>query len=236
MPVHLYGQVCFSDELLTLAKRHNLKIVEDNAQAFGASWHGRRTGTLGDAAGFSFYPGKNLGALGDAGAIATSDEDLAKVVRALGNYGSSKKYYNDYQGLNSRMDELQAAFLRVKLKYIDDENAKRRGIAEQYERTITNPQIVKPKHPIDPLEHVWHLYVIRTNRREELQQHLALNGVETLIHYPIEPTRQPAYSAAYRHLRFDLTQQLSEHVLSLPISSLLSLEQAQSVAEALQRF
>jgi dTDP-4-amino-4,6-dideoxygalactose transaminase len=235
MPVHLYGRVCFSEELQLIAKKHNLKIVEDNAQALGASWSGKRTGTLGDAAGFSFYPGKNLGALGDAGAVATSDEDLARVVRALGNYGSINKYYNDYQGLNSRMDELQAAFLRVKLKYIDKENSLRRGIALQYDHEITNPSVIKPTHPSDPNEHVWHLYVVRSNSRDELARHLLNNRVETLIHYPVPPTKQRCYEE-FRTVGLDSTAILCSSILSLPISAVHSSASISHVSLAINTF
>ncbi|PMB25955.1 aminotransferase, partial [Fischerella thermalis CCMEE 5319] len=172
MVVHLYGQVCWSEELQTIAQKYQLKILEDNAQAIGAEWHGRKTGSLGDAAGFSFYPGKNLGALGDAGAVTTDDDALAEVVRALGNYGSKVKYVNDYQGLNSRLDEIQAAFLDIKLKYIDLENQCRREIAQYYCENIKHPAIILPMQnylnsEIRNLQsHVWHLFVIRTAYRE----------------------------------------------------------------------
>jgi dTDP-4-amino-4,6-dideoxygalactose transaminase len=235
MPVHLYGRVCFSDELAAIAQRYNLKIVEDNAQAFGASWRGKRTGTLGDAAGFSFYPGKNLGALGDAGAIATSDEDLAKVVRALGNYGSSKKYYNDYQGLNSRMDELQAAFLRVKLRYIDNENTLRRNIAQHYDREIVNSKIDKPTHPTDPSEHVWHLYVVKTSARNELQEYLRSNHIDTQIHYPVPPSEQKCYKEFQRASRTS-TVELCSSVLSLPISPVLSSTAVHYISKILNKY
>jgi dTDP-4-amino-4,6-dideoxygalactose transaminase len=232
MPVHLYGRVCFSEELLAIARHFELMIVEDNAQAFGAAWRGQKTGTLGDASGSSFYPGKNLGALGDAGAVATSNEDLAKVVRALGNYGSSKKYYNEYQGLNSRMDELQAAFLRVKLKHVENENAMRRAVAQQYDRDIFNPRIIKPSHPADPNEHVWHLYVVRTENRDALQQHLADNGVETLIHYPIPPHKQRAYER-FRDSNLVLAEEFARRVLSIPMHHLLSHQDVSTVVSLL---
>ena len=204
MVVHLYGQVCWSKELEAIAKKYNLKIIEDNAQAIGADYppqsdsltlsetitKPRKTGGLGDAAGFSFYPGKNLGALGDAGAVTTNDDTLAEVVRALGNYGSKQKYVNEYKGLNSRLDELQAAILDVKLKYLDAENQCRREIAQYYCENIKNEKLVLPSYsPFRGLggNHVWHLFVIRTTYRDELQQYLTDNGVQTLIHYPIPP-------------------------------------------------
>ena len=205
MVVHLYGQVCWSKELEAIAKKYNLKIIEDNAQAIGADYppqsdsltlsetitKPRKTGGLGDAAGFSFYPGKNLGALGDAGAVTTNDDTLAEVVRALGNYGSKQKYVNEYKGLNSRLDELQAAILDVKLKYLDAENQCRREIAQYFCKNIKNEKLVLPINhlslTINHYSHVWHLYVIRTTHRDELQQYLTDNGVQTLIHYPIPP-------------------------------------------------
>ena len=168
MVVHLYGRVSWSEELNTFAKTNNLKIIEDNAQAIGASWKGVKTGNLGDAAGFSFYPGKNLGALGDSGAVTTNDPELAKIIRAIANYGSLQKYVNDYPGLNSRMDEIQAAFLNIKLKHIDKENARRREIANYYITHIKNPKITLP-NPGSINEHVWHLFVIRNKDRDQLQ-------------------------------------------------------------------
>lgn len=235
MPVHLYGRICYSDELDRIAKANNLKVIEDNAQAFGADWQGRRSGTLGDAAGFSFYPGKNLGALGDAGAVATHDGELASVVRSIANYGSSKKYYNDYQGLNSRMDELQAGFLRIKLKHIDTENQQRRAVAKAFSAGITNSFIALPEHPTQETEHVWHLYVVRCERRDALQTHLKDNGVETLIHYPVPPHRQRAYSQM-SHMTFPLTERISDEVLSLPISPVISQREIQHVIEAVNSF
>ena len=235
MPVHLYGRICYSDELDRIAKANNLKVIEDNAQAFGADWQGRRSGTLGDAAGFSFYPGKNLGALGDAGAVTTHDGELASVVRSIANYGSSKKYYNDYQGLNSRMDELQAGFLRIKLKHIDTENQQRRAVAKAFSAGITNSFIALPEHPTQETEHVWHLYVVRCERRDALQTHLKDNGVETLIHYPVPPHRQRAYSQM-SHMTFPLTERISDEVLSLPISPVISQREIQHVIEAVNSF
>lgn len=226
MVVHLYGQVCWSEELETIAKKHNLKIIEDNAQAIGAEWGGKKTGNLGDAAGFSFYPGKNLGALGDAGAVCTNDHELALTVRALANYGSGKKYVFDYQGLNSRLDELQAAVLDVKLKYIDADNQSRREIAQYYCEHIKNPNIILPitnhQSPIaNHYSHVWHLFVIRTANRDKLQQYLTENGIQTLIHYPIPPHKQQAY-AAWNKWSYPITEIIHNEVLSLPISPVMS--------------
>jgi dTDP-4-amino-4,6-dideoxygalactose transaminase len=241
MVVHLYGQVCWSDELVDLAKKYNLKIIEDNAQAIGAEWNGIKTGNLGDAAGFSFYPGKNLGALGDSGAVTTSDPILAEQIRALGNYGSKKKYVNEYQGLNSRLDEIQAAFLSVKLKHIDRENQYRRELAALYLNGITNPKIQLPFPnnasfmPHYNIEHVWHLFVVRCKERDILQAYLAENGIQTLIHYPIPPNKQLAYKEL-NQLDFPITNAIHDEVLSLPISPVMTTEEVQIVIEVLNRF
>ena len=241
MVVHLYGQVCWSDDLVAVAKKHNLKIIEDNAQAIGAEWQGTKTGNLGDAAGFSFYPGKNLGALGDSGAVTTNDPILAEQVRALGNYGSKKKYVNEYQGLNSRLDEIQAAFLSVKLKYIDAENQHRRKLASLYLNGISNPNIILPvpnnvnfRHE-ENTEHVWHLFVIRTAKRDELQNYLLAHGVQTLIHYPIPPNKQLAY-ASMNHMDYPITNSIHDEVLSLPISPVISEEEVLKVIAVLNEY
>lgn len=233
--VHLYGQVCWSKELEALAKKYDLKIIEDNAQSIGAEWNGIKTGNLGDAAGFSFYPGKNLGALGDAGAVTCKDDLLAKTIRALANYGSEEKYINKYQGLNSRLDEIQASVLDVKLKYIDADNDKRRKIAEQYVAGIKNDKIILPILPADPKEHVYHLFVIRTSKREKLQKYLTENGVQTLIHYPIPPHKQKAYKY-YNNLSFPITERIHDEVLSLPISSVLADKEVLKIIEIINNF
>lgn len=241
MVVHLYGQVCWNDKLVEIAKNNNLKIIEDNAQAIGAIFSGTKTGNLGDAAGFSFYPGKNLGALGDAGAVSTNDDQLAERVRALGNYGSKKKYVNEFQGLNSRLDELQAAFLDVKLKYIDTENQYRRQIAQRYLSEINNPNIILPVpvasqfSPAENKEHVWHLFVIRCEKRDALQNYLAEKGIQTLIHYPIPPNKQLAYKEL-NHLDFPITNTIHDQVLSLPISPVVTDEEVSMVIQALNSF
>ena len=241
MVVHLYGQVCWSNDLVSLAKKYNLKIIEDNAQAIGAEWHGIKTGNLGDAAGFSFYPGKNLGALGDAGAITTNDALLAEQVRALGNYGSKKKYVNEYKGLNSRLDEIQAAFLSVKLKHIDKENQYRRQLASLYLNGISNELIQLPIpnnssfKPEENREHVWHLFVIRTSKRDELQNYLTNQGVQTLIHYPIPPNKQLAY-ASMNHLDYPLTNTMHDEVLSLPLSPVMTEGEVNEVIAILNNF
>lgn len=228
MVVHLYGQVCWGTKLEELAKKYNLKIIEDNAQAIGAEWNSIKTGALGDAAGFSFYPGKNLGALGDAGAVTTNDDQLAEVVRALGNYGSKVKYVNNYQGLNSRLDELQAAFLDVKLKYLDAENQRRREIAQYYCENIKHPDIILPTangQQLKAKSHVWHLFVIYTQNRNKLQENLTQNGVQTLIHYPIPPHKQLAYMA-WNDLSFPITEKIHNEILSLPISPVMDEDEA----------
>lgn len=241
MVVHLYGQVCWNEKLVEIAKKYHLKIIEDNAQAIGAEWNGIKTGNLGDAAGFSFYPGKNLGALGDAGAVSTNDDALATQIRALGNYGSKQKYVNEYQGLNSRLDEIQAAFLEVKLRYIDTENQYRRQIAERYLNEIINPLIQLP-FPVssqfsvsENKEHVWHLFVIRCQEREKLQEYLTSNGIQTLIHYPIPPNKQLAYSSL-NHLDFPITNSIHEEVLSLPIGPIMTEEEVNQVIQVINSY
>jgi dTDP-4-amino-4,6-dideoxygalactose transaminase len=233
--VHLYGRIIFSDKLQQIAKEKNLKIIEDNAQAIGAEWNGKKSGNLGDAAGFSFYPGKNLGALGDAGAITTNDDQLAATIRALANYGSNQKYVNIYKGLNSRLDEIQAAILDVKLKYIDSENKRRTEIAKRYISGIKNPNIILPEMPENENEHVWHLFVIRTEERSELQNYLAEKNIQTLIHYPIPPHQQKAYKE-WNDLSFPISEKIHDEVLSLPISPVLEDEEIQAVIEALNNF
>ncbi|RNA60767.1 DegT/DnrJ/EryC1/StrS family aminotransferase [Chryseobacterium nematophagum] len=233
--VHLYGRVVFSEALASLATQYNLKVIEDNAQAIGAEWNEKKSGNLGDAAGFSFYPGKNLGALGDAGGITTNDEKLAKTIRALANYGSNQKYINIYKGLNSRLDEIQAAVLDVKLNYIDEENSKRREVAKQFIQGISNPKITLPEYPDKEKEHVWHLFVIRTNDRDRLQQYLTENGIQTLIHYPIPPHKQEAYKE-WNELSFPISEKIHEEVLSLPISSIISKEDIEKIISVLNGF
>lgn len=235
MVVHLYGQVCWSEELEALAKKYDLKIIEDNAQSIGAEWNGIKTGNLGDAAGFSFYPGKNLGALGDGGAVTCKEDLLAKTIRTLANYGSAEKYVNQYQGLNSRLDEIQAAVLNVKLKYIDADNQRRRDIAQRYITEIKNDQMVLPALPDDEQEHVWHLFVLRTPKREQLQAFVQEQGVQTLIHYPIPPHKQKAYKY-YNNLSFPLTEQIHEEVLSLPISPVMTEAEVTKVIEIINQF
>jgi dTDP-4-amino-4,6-dideoxygalactose transaminase len=234
MAVHLYGQMAPMRELMVLADRHKLLVLEDAAQAHGASIDGRKAGIWGHAAGFSFYPGKNLGALGDAGAITTDNDDLAKTVRVLGNYGSERKYENLHQGVNSRLDEMQAALLRIKLRHLNEEINCRRDIAEYYLANIDNPKIRLPAIN-ERQSHVWHLFVVRSDNRNALQSYLAEHEVQTLIHYPVPPHRQKAYKA-YQNLKLPLTEQIHASALSLPMGPHLTLEQVRRVVEAANYF
>ena len=217
--VHLYGQCAYTDQIGQICSQHNLKLIEDNAQAHGCLYNGRRTGSLGHAAGHSFYPGKNLGALGDGGAITTDDEQLANTVRALANYGSTRKYVFRYIGRNSRLDEIQAAVLDVKLRHLDTDNARRKQIARMYIDGITNPAITLPRLP-DPDAHVFHIFPILTPHRDQFQQYLTDNGVQTIIHYPIPPHRQECYPKLH-HLTLPITEQIHAQELSLPISPVM---------------
>jgi dTDP-4-amino-4,6-dideoxygalactose transaminase len=236
LPVHLYGQPADMDPILDIARRHNLKVIEDAAQAHGARYKGRRAGSLGHAAGWSFYPGKNLGAVGDAGAVTTDDPDLADRVRVLRNYGSRVKYYNEVKGTNSRLDPLQAAFLRVKLRYLEEWNARRAAIARQY--AIGLAEVPGLSVPIVPAwaEPAWHLYVIRHRQRAALQEQLQRNGIGTLIHYPVPPH----LSGAYQELglqpgHFPLTEESAQTVLSLPMGPHLDSASAAEVIEQVKR-
>ncbi|MCL1938763.1 MAG: DegT/DnrJ/EryC1/StrS family aminotransferase [Candidatus Azobacteroides sp.] len=235
--VHLYGRTCWSEELENIAKKYQLKVIEDNAQAVGAYFFyadgtKKRTGNLGEAAGNSFYPGKNLGALGDSGAVTTNDDQLATVVRALANYGSQEKYVNQYQGLNSRMDEIQAAFLSVKLKYLDAENEIRRKIAEYYLENGKNEQIVFPIPAEHRESHVQHVFVVQTKNRDQLQSFLTAHDIQTLIHYPIPPHKQQCYKE-WNSLSFPVTEKIHREVVSLPISPVMSEEEIQKVTQVL---
>jgi len=234
MAVHLYGQTCNMDEINNIAKKYNIKVIEDSAQAHGAYYKNKRAGNLGDASGFSFYPGKNLGALGDGGAVTTNDEVLAQTIRALGNYGSHKKYENLYKGTNSRLDEIQAAMLRVKLKYLDKEIKNRQNIADLYIQNINNKNISLPIAD-NKRNHVWHLFVIKTNKRKELQSYLKENGIQTLIHYPIAPHKQEAYKEYKKH-SFPITEKIHEEVLSLPINGIQTIEDTKKIINVINRF
>ncbi|MFM5585739.1 DegT/DnrJ/EryC1/StrS family aminotransferase [Aeromonas rivipollensis] len=234
MTVHLYGQISPMVELLEIADRYHLLILEDCAQAHGAILNGRRAGSWGDAAGFSFYPGKNLGALGDAGAITTNDDELAYVIKALRNYGSDKKYENIYKGVNSRLDEIQAAMLRVKLSYLDHETAFRRSIAEKYIKNIKNSLIILPKTELD-MSHVWHLFVIRSISRDLLKQWLSEHSIQTLIHYPVPPHKQRAYES-YNTLQLPITEHMHDTILSLPMDPTMSDDEINSIINCINNF
>ena len=234
--VHLYGRNSYTDKIGEICSKHNLKLIEDNAQAHGCRHtDGRRTGSIGDAAGHSFYPGKNLGALGDGGAVTTNDPELASVIRALANYGSSAKYIFKYTGRNSRLDEIQAAVLDVKLKYLDEDNAHRQQIAKMYYEGIGNKQITLPKR-LEDAQNVYHLFPILCNKRDELQAYLKENGVETLIHYPIPPHKQECYAKAAwnNNLQLPITEQIAAQELSLPIGPTITPAQAQTIIDLLK--
>lgn len=234
LPVHLYGQLSPMPELMAIAADHNLLVLEDCAQAHGAEIEGKRAGNWGDAAGFSFYPGKNLGALGDAGAITTNNDELAQTLKALRNYGSHKKYENLYQGVNSRLDEIQAAMLRVKLPYLEAETIRRQHISRAYRSGITNPLVTLP-HVIDELAHVWHLFVVRCEQRDALQNYLAEQGIQTLIHYPVAPHKQQAYSQ-WNGISLPVTEKIHQQVLSLPLDPTMSEEAIARVIVAVNGF
>ena len=233
MVVHLSGRVCAMEAIGAIAKRHGLKVIEDCAQAHGAFYGDCRVGALGDAAGFSFYPGKNLGCLGDGGAVTTNDDELAKKVRALRNYGSDVKYHFPYRGTNSRLDEIQAAWLRVKLPHLDADNARRAEIAARYCREITNPAVTLPAAPDGNrrLSNVWHVFPVRTERRDEFQAYLTEKGVQTVIHYPIPPHRQPAYTE-WHGLELPITEKIHETIISLPISPVMTDDEVAEVIAA----
>jgi len=234
MVVHLYGQTVEMGKVLALATKYDLKVIEDCAQAHGALENGKKVGSIGDAGGFSFYPGKNLGALGDGGMVTTNDELLANTIRALGNYGSHQKYENKYKGKNSRLDETQAAMLRVKLKYLEGEIKKRRKIANYYLEHIQNEYISLPFVGKSDT-HVWHLFVIKTKKRKLLQEYLQDNGIQTLIHYPIPPHKQEAYSE-WNKEKYSISEIIHNEVLSLPIYGVQTLEQTMKIVEVLNDF
>ena len=234
LPVHLYGQLADMPAIMDIAKRYNLLVLEDSAQAHGACLDVKKAGSWGDASGFSFYPGKNLGALGDAGAITTNDEELADILRALRNYGSHEKYKNLFQGVNSRLDEIQAAMLKVKLSHLDDEIAHRRKVAKAYLQGIKNKAIILPTKENDSA-HVWHVFVIRCERRDALQRHLAENGVQTLIHYPLPPHQQPAYKE-WNELSYPIAEEIHAEVLSLPIGPTMTMEDVNTVVQICNEF
>lgn len=232
--VHLYGQCAYTDKIGEICKKYNLKLIEDNAQAHGCLYNNKKTGSLGDAAGHSFYPGKNLGALGDAGAVTTNDEELANVIRAIANYGSTKKYVFKYLGRNSRLDEIQAAVLNVKLKYLNQDIAIRKEVAKHYIDNITNCQIVTPRVS-DWNSHVFHIFPIRCKKRNELHKYLTNNGVRTIIHYPIPPHKQECYRE-WNNLSFPITEQIHAEELSLPISPVITLEEVEKIIDLVIAF
>ena len=234
MIVHLYGRCAYTEHIGQLCSKHDLLLIEDNAQAHGCTYQARKTGSLGHAAGHSFYPGKNLGALGDAGCVTTDNEELATVIRALGNYGSEKKYVFRYSGYNSRIDEVQAAVLAAKLPHLDTDNLHRAAIAELYYKGIDNPLVRLPQY-VEPNHNVYHLFPIFCNERDRLQQHLADRGIETLIHYPIAPHQQECYKE-YAQLALPITEELHRTELSLPIGPTMSREEATQVIEAINAF
>ena len=236
MIVHLYGRCAYTEKIGMICKKHQLKLIEDNAQAHGCfapmdngQW--RRTGSLGDAAAHSFYPGKNLGALGDAGAVTTNDKELAQIIEELGNYGSSKKYVFDYQGRNSRLDEIQAAMLDVKLRHLDEDNQRRQAVADYYINNVKHPEILLPT----PSQSVYHIFPILCERRDELQQYLKENGVETMIHYPIPPHKQACYKE-WNDLSFPITERIHRQELSLPCHPAMKQEEADQIVSLLNRF
>jgi dTDP-4-amino-4,6-dideoxygalactose transaminase len=238
MIVHLYGRIAYNDKLGEICKKHNLKLMEDCAQSHGCAWNGVKTGALGDAAAHSFYPGKNLGAFGDAGAVTTSDKELAGVIRALANHGSQKKYVFKYVGMNSRMSELDAAVLDVKLKYLDEDNAQRQKLAAYYYDYINNPLITLPTRIPDD-NNVYHQFPIFCERRDELQAYLAENGVQTLIHYPIPPHQQECYlNVVWNNPQISLpiTEKIHEQELSIPMNQIVTMEEAESVVNVLNMF
>ncbi|MBO4964295.1 MAG: DegT/DnrJ/EryC1/StrS family aminotransferase [Prevotella sp.] len=246
MIVHLYGRCSYTDKIGEICMKYNLKLVEDNAQAHGCVYSSRyiynnvraesvRTGALGDAAGHSFYPGKNLGCLGDGGAVTTNDHELADTVRALANYGSTKKYVFRYKGRNSRLDEIQAAVLTVKLRHLDEANSRRQQIADIYDNMITNPLITRPA-TLPKEQNVYHIYPIFCDSRDRLQQYLADNGVQTLIHYPIPPHRQQCYHKEFGHMSLPITEQIHATELSLPMSQAMTDDEAMAVAEIIMNY
>ena len=232
--VHLYGKCAFTERISHLCKLHNLLLIEDNAQAHGCFFDTKRTGSLGDAAAHSFYPGKNLGALGDGGAVTTNDAELEKMIRTIANYGSSQKYVFDVKGRNSRLDELQVAILRVKLRHLDEENQYRRLLAKVYQQQINHSFITLPLQDADS-DNVFHIFPILTIYREKLQKYLLENGVQTLIHYPIPPHLQRAYSE-WNNLSFPITEQIHTQELSLPLNQTMSIDDVKMISELINKF
>ncbi len=234
LAVHLYGLISDWNSLSNLAQQHGLLLIEDAAQAHGAQWQNKKAGNLGQAAAFSFYPTKNLGALGDGGAVTTNNDELAAIIRQLKNYGQSEKYVSHYKGINSRLDELQAAFLNVKLPYLDEINRKRQQNALRYIKNVENQHIILPVYPKNN-SHIYHQFVIRTTRRDELKAYLAKQGIETIIHYPVPPHKQAAYSE-WQHLKLPVTEKIHQEILSLPIRGNLTANELDYIIEKINRF
>jgi dTDP-4-amino-4,6-dideoxygalactose transaminase len=232
--VHLYGQAVQMEKIWAIAKKYDLKIIEDSAQAHGAVYNGKRVGNLGDAGGFSFYPGKNLGCIGDGGAVTTNDENLYNKIKILANYGSDYKYHNVYKGMNSRLSEIQAAVLNVKLKYLDSDNEKRRTIANYYLNNIRNDAVILPK-TYDELAAVWHVFVVRVGNRDKFQQYLTSNEIQTVIHYPIPPHKQEAYGEL-NNLLLPLTERIHREVISLPISPVMTTDEIAKVVDVVNKY
>ena len=234
MVVHLYGQAVQMEKIWKIAKKYNLKIIEDSAQAHGAIYQEKHTGNLGDASGFSFYPGKNLGCIGDGGAVTTNDEELFNKIKAIANYGSDRKYHHIYKGVNSRLDEIQAAVLDVKLKHLDSDNNKRREISKYYRENIKNSKIILPD-TYDEKSHVWHIFAVRTQNRDEFQKYLTKKGIQTIIHYPTPPHKQGAYKE-WNNLSFPITEEIHNTILSLPISPVMTDSEIEKVVEVVNEF
>ncbi len=234
MVVHLYGQAVQMQKIWALAQKYNLKIIEDSAQAHGAKYQNKRVGSLGDASGFSFYPGKNLGCVGDGGCVTTNDDELAQKIKALRNYGSHKKYHNVFIGMNSRLDEIQAGILDIKLKFLDEDNQKRKEIAKYYRKNIKNSNIILPNVYAEDA-HVWHLFVVRTKQRDNFQKYLLDNEIQTIIHYPIPPHKQECYKL-WNNLSYPITEEIHKSVLSLPISPVMSNDEVKKVVEVINEY
>lgn len=234
MVVHLYGQAVQMQKIWALAQKYNLKIIEDSAQAHGAKYQNKRVGSLGDASGFSFYPGKNLGCVGDGGCVTTNDDELAQKIKALRNYGSHKKYHNVFIGMNSRLDEIQAGILDIKLKFLDEDNQKRKEIAKYYRKNIKNSNIILPNVYAEDA-HVWHLFVVRTKQRDNFQKYLLDNEIQTIIHYPIPPHKQECYKL-WNNLSYPITEEIHKSVLSLPISPVMSDDEVRKVVEVINEY
>ena len=234
MVVHLYGQAVQMKKIWELAKKYNLKIIEDSAQAHGSVYDGIKTGALGDASGFSFYPGKNLGCMGDGGCVTTNDDELFEKIKAIANYGSDRKYHHIYKGVNSRLDEIQAAVLNVKLKYLDKDNARRREISKYYRENIKNRIIILPE-TYDESAHVWHVFAVRTPERDRFQKYLEKNNIQTIIHYPTPPHKQGAYQE-WNNLSYPISEEIHRTIISLPISPVMTDDEVQRVTEVINEY